>query len=157
MRQFAGHVWSCFNPSPPDSAERTKLFVNTDTYFLAADGLRKLNQREIHFNHAVRKRVDAEAKDGRFVFSDKWPTAEPDAAAGLLIREATGGKWVTGIAWREFLSAQGHNPWDCMHLSVRVGPLKAGDTKQIRGRIYLFPGDKDECLHRIQSDFPAEP
>ena len=120
---------------------------------LGPDGLVQLNKREIHFNSEVRRAVDAEAKDGRYVWSNKWPTAEPNATAGVLIRESTDSKWVTGIVWEEFLSAQGHNPWDCMHLCVRVGPLRAGRSKQINGKIYLFPGTKQECLQRIRTDF----
>jgi hypothetical protein len=150
--EIAGII-PCFNPGPANSPDRSQAFVNTNTYFLGPEGLERLHKREIHFNQAVRKLVDAEADDGRYAWSDKWPKADPNAAAGLLIREATDAKWVTAIAWEEFLSAQGHNPWDCMHLCVRVGPLKAGESKSIRGRIYLFPGSKEDCLERIREDF----
>lgn len=141
----------CFNPGPREA--RDEQFVNDKTYFLAADALVQLAKREIHFNDRFRRAVDAEARDGRYVWSDKWPLAEPNAAAGLLLRESSDGRWVTGIAWEDFLSAQGHNPWDCMHLSVRVGPLKPGESKRIRGRMYLFPGDKQKLLERFQADF----
>ena len=63
------------------------------------------------------------------------------------------GNWVAGIAWADFLSAQGHNPWYCMHLSVCVGPLKRGESKTVKGRIYLFEGDGEACLEKYKRDF----
>lgn len=141
----------CFNPGPAKT--RNRHFANTDTYFLAPDGLTKLVRRKIHFNASVRDLVDREAKEGRYNWSHKWPMSVPDAAGGLIVREATGGKWVCGIAWEDFLSAQAHNPWECMHLSIRIGPLPRGGEKDIRGKIYLFQGDKEELLIRYQNDF----
>jgi hypothetical protein len=40
-----------------------------------------------------------------------------------------------------------------MHLSVRVGPLKPGESKKIRGRMYLLRGDRESLLERFQADF----
>ena len=60
---------------------------------------------------------------------------------------------VAGIAWKDFLSAQGHNPRKCMHLSVRVGPLARGESKTVRGRVYLFPGTARDCLAHFEEDF----
>jgi hypothetical protein len=142
-----------FNPAAPRPADRSTAFLNTDTFFLAAGGLERLEHREIHFNHTLRDEVDARALSRPLVFSSKWPLSESDATGGLLIRESTDRRWVTAIVWEDFLSAQGHNPWDCMHLGVRVGPLAAGGSKRIRGRIYLLPGDRDEILERVRRDF----
>jgi hypothetical protein len=60
-----------------------------------------------------------------------------------------------GIAWDSFLSAQGHNPVRCMHLSVRVGPLRRGETKTVHGKIYLLKGSKDDCFKLFKEDFIA--
>ena len=79
-----------------------------------------------------------------------------DASIALLSEQPTDGKWVCGIAWQEFLSAQGHNPWECMHLSIRIGPLASGESKTIRGKIYLFEGNKDKLLQRYHDDFGDE-
>jgi len=144
----------CFNPGP--SKTRNPRFANTNTYFLGPDGLEKLVKREIHFNAAVRDLVNREAQDGRYVWTDKWPMSEPNAVGGLIVREATDGKWVCGIAWEDFLSAQGHNPWECMHLSIRIGPLGPGESKTICGKIYLFEGDKKDLLRRYYEDFADE-
>lgn len=141
----------CFNPGPTET--RNPQFANTNTYFCGKTCLERQHEREIHFNAALRDSIDQQSDRGTFVFSRKWPTSESDAMRGLLIRESTDGRWVTGIAWDDFLSAQGHNPWQCMHLCIRVGPLKKGQTRTIRGRIYLFEGDREDCLRRYCKDF----
>jgi len=141
----------CFNPGPPDS--RNRHFANTNTYFLAADGLTRQVGREIHFNADLRDQINARPDQGAFSFSRKWPTSPVDASAGLLLRASDDGRWVTGIAWERFLSAQAHNPWECMHLCIRVGPLKRGQARTIRGRVYLFQGSPEDCLRRYREDF----
>jgi hypothetical protein len=70
-----------------------------------------------------------------------------------VLRESIDGNWVTGIAWENYLSAQGHNPRKCMHLSLRVGPLKVGESKTLRGKIYLFKGSKEDCVGHYKKDF----
>jgi hypothetical protein len=143
---------ACFNPGPQST--RNRQFANTDTWFHASDGLTSLAikaPREIHYNAELREAIDAEANDGKYVWSPKWPASEVDAIDGLIIRESTDRKWVTGIAWERFLSAQGHNPWECMHLSAHVGPLKPGQERSIVGRIWLFRGDKENLLSRYQA------
>jgi len=111
------------------------------TYFLGTEGPELLKEREIHFNTALKEQILKKSQDGKGTFagfSDKWPTSDRDAVKGLMVRESVDGTWVTGIAWDHFLSAQGHNPRKCMHLSVGVGPLKVGESKEIHGKIYLF-------------------
>ena len=153
----------CFNPGNPVWGQaRNLLFLDEDhehTYFLGKDGLDLIkgqSPREIHFSHDYRAAIMAwkkERGEEDFVFSEKWPTSDRDVYAGLLVREAQDRQWTMGIAWESFLSAQGHNPWNCMHLSVRVGPLKPGQSRTIRGRIYLIQGSKEDCLKRFERDF----
>jgi len=143
-------VIPCFNPGPEE--RRNPQFANTNTYFFGPEGLVRSHLREIHFNEAVRAAVDREAVDGKYVWTEKWPLSEVNAKSGLIIRESTNGGWVAGIAWERFLSAQAHNPWECMHLSVRVGPLAPGESRTVRGRIYIFEGDKEACLRRMSND-----
>ena len=156
----------CLNPGDPRKrSERNSLFLDEDrlqTYFRSKNGLDLIKgefPREIHFNHKCRSSVMAwnkEREDGQFVFDGKWPTSERDAYAGVMIREGRDGRYVMGIAWESFLSAQGHNPWNCMHLSVLVGPLAIGEKKRIRGRIYLFEGSKENCLELFEKEFMTQ-
>ena len=142
---------ACFNPGPRET--RNRQFANTNSWFLSADGLRPLAikaPREIHYNTALRKVINVQADDGRFDWTFKWPASDVDAIDGLIIRESTDREWVTGIAWNRFLSAQGHNPWECMHLSAHVGPLEPGQTRNVMGRIWLFRGNRDDLLSRYR-------
>lgn len=142
----------CFNPGPADA--RNPRFANTNTWFHGPGGLQRLEKREIHFSRALETNLRGISPELRFVFSGKWPTASAGAASGIVIRESGDGEWVTGIAWEDFLSVQAHNPWECMHLAVRVGPLKPGQRKTTRGKVYLFRGKKEDCFQRYLRDFP---
>jgi len=125
------------------------------TYFLGKDGLTLLKAREMHFNHDLRHDLDEISEDraGRFSsFSGKWPTSQDNAYGGLMVRESVDQKWVVGIAWDRYLGAQGHNPRRCMHLSVTVGSLSVGQKRNLRGKIYLFKGSRQECLDRYRRE-----
>ena len=42
----------------------------------------------------------------------------------------------------------------CLHADFRIDGLKPGETKQIRGKIYLIPADIDARLKRYEKGFP---
>ena len=42
----------------------------------------------------------------------------------------------------------------CLHSDFRIGGLKPGQTKTIRGKIYLMPADVEHLLARYRADFP---
>lgn len=42
----------------------------------------------------------------------------------------------------------------CLHSDFRIGGLKPGETKQIRGKIYILKNDVAELLRRYRKDFP---
>ncbi|GMQ94611.1 MAG: hypothetical protein BMS9Abin12_2110 [Acidimicrobiia bacterium] len=135
----------CFSPGPEGAS--TEQFRSTPISFVGVDGFDRLRAREIHFNEELRAKVDAAGDStGRFAWSDKWPTAHDNATSGLMTRASSDARWVTGIAWERFLSAQGNNPWDCMHLAVQIGPLTPDETRNVRGRIYLSAGTKEDLL-----------
>jgi len=144
----------CFNPGPQGS--RNEAFTDeqhVNTFFRGPAGFERLEQREIHFNARLKDLLRAVSHDLSFVFSQKWPTSDRDAVTGLLIRTSRDGAWVTGIAWEDFVSVQGHNPWMCMHHSVRVGPLAPGQASKIRGRVYLFKGSREDLWERHRRQF----
>lgn len=123
------------------------------TFFVSSGGLTPLTSRALHFNVAYRAAAERRSDGGRFAFSQKWPTSGDDAVAGLLVRESEDGRWVTGVAWADFLSVQGHNPWSCLHACARIGALKPDESRTVRGRLYLFRGTKEDCLARFEKDF----
>ena len=148
----------CFNPGKQPEVAESPTFFDDDqnrTFYLGGEGLMPLIRRDIHFNHTFRTAIDAEAENGHYVFSDKWPTSPANASGGLLLRESSDHQWIAAIAWSDFLSLQGHNPWRCMHQSIRIGPLSPGATKSIDGRIYLYQGTREDCLAKFKADFPA--
>ena len=171
VTNLSGHDWPelaaiipCWNPGQQPGADPTKraplnvIFADDGrdkTFFVSGRGLETLDSRAIHFHQQFRPLLDRLSPQGKFVFSNKWPTSEVNAATGILIRESADQAWVTGIGWEDCLSVQGHNPWACMHASVRVGPLKRGEKKTVRGRVYLFPGSRNDCLKRWRQAFPA--
>jgi hypothetical protein len=42
----------------------------------------------------------------------------------------------------------------CIHADFRIGGLQPGETKKIRGKIYILPNDIPALLTRYQKDFP---
>ena len=42
----------------------------------------------------------------------------------------------------------------CLHSDFRLGGVAPGETKRIRGKIYLVPNDIDRLLSRYAADFP---
>lgn len=157
----------CFNPGY-DGPKKTNAIPNPNfyddghdhTYFCGEDGLDLLAgeaPREIHFNDTLQSAIESSPKqrdDGQFVWYHKWPRSPRNAHKGLLVRESEDRTQTMAIVWEDFLTAQGHNPWKCMHLSIRVGPLKPGESKSVRGKMYLFEGTKKDLLKKLKKDFP---
>ena len=42
----------------------------------------------------------------------------------------------------------------CLHSDFRIGGLKPGETKKVRGKVYVVPADVDRLLARYRADFP---
>jgi hypothetical protein len=42
----------------------------------------------------------------------------------------------------------------CIHSDFRIGGLQPGETKKIRGRLYIVPNDMGGLLGRYREDFP---
>jgi len=149
----------CFNPGGLDSCIKvvpTLHFfddAHERTWFLGKDGVEGLEGHAIHFDEKLREEINEQACEGKFGFSEKWPTSERNASIGLIVRESCDKSWVSGIGWEQFVVVQAHNPWRCMHVSICVGPLKQGQTKEIKGKVYLFPGSKEMCFEKFLGEF----
>ena len=62
-------------------------------------------------------------------------------------------KWIMATAWEPYQELfQGVRV--CMHSDLRIGGLKPGETKKIRGKIYLVPADVRALVSRYERDFP---
>ena len=63
------------------------------------------------------------------------------------------GKQVMAVAWEPYQEIfQG--VICCIHSDFRLGGLQAGETKLIRGKIYLVPADIPALVSRYERDFP---
>lgn len=61
-------------------------------------------------------------------------------------------KMILAVAWEPYQEIfQG--VISCMHSDFRIGGLKPGETKKIRGRVYIVPADEKKLLARFEADF----
>ena len=78
-------------------------------------------------------------------------TVVPDD--GLIGAFSGDGQWIFATAWEPYQELfQG--VIRCLHSDLRLGGLQPGETKQIRGRIYLMKSDPEALRDRYARDFP---
>lgn len=62
-------------------------------------------------------------------------------------------KMILAVAWEPYQEIfQGVIA--CMHNDFRIGGLKPGETKRIKGKLYVLPNDVPTLLKRFEQDFP---
>ena len=72
---------------------------------------------------------------------------------GLIGCFSVDGKWIFATAFEPYQELfQGVAR--CLHSDFRIGEVKPGETRNIRGKIYLMPDDVDALLKRYAKDFP---
>jgi hypothetical protein len=144
----------CYNPGPAE-VRNQELAHHRATWYLGRERTARIEALEIHLNAAFREALMARSEDGVFGFSSKWPPSgvEGDAIGGLVLRQSRDSTFVTAIGWEEFLTVQAHNPWQCMHLSVRIGPLAPGQSRVVKGRIWHRPGTVREVTEEYRAEF----
>jgi hypothetical protein len=72
---------------------------------------------------------------------------------GLIGCYSADGKRILATAWEPYQELfQGIIV--CLHSDFRIGGLKPGETKTIRGKLYLTGADVDALLKRYEADFP---
>jgi hypothetical protein len=74
---------------------------------------------------------------------------------GLIGCYSSDDKYIFATAWQPYQELfQGVAR--CLHSDFRIGGLKPGETKQIRGKIYILPADEKALLRRYAKDFPEQ-
>lgn len=74
---------------------------------------------------------------------------------GLIGCVSADGKELIATAWEPYQELfQGVIV--CLHSDFRIGGLKAGESRTIRGKIYLMPADFTELRSRYLKDFPGQ-
>lgn len=76
-------------------------------------------------------------------------------SSGLCGAFSADGKQIIALAWEPYQEIfQG--VITCLHNDFRIGGLKPGETKRIRGKIYVVPADEKALLARFERDFPEQ-
>lgn len=151
----------CLNPGREGNDDPiVQEFADHDrshTFYHGENGLELLEGRTLHVNEdyfdLLQESLSADRIDSEENLPWSWGDTSQTATKPVLLRESPDGDWATGIVWEEFLGAQGHNPWNCMHLLVNIGPLSAGESKTVHGKIYLEHESTRQLLERMNAEF----
>jgi len=74
---------------------------------------------------------------------------------GLIGCYSADGKTIFATAWEPYQELfQGVA--SCLHSDFRIGGVKAGEEKHIRGKIYILPADVEGLVKRYRGDFPEQ-
>lgn len=141
---------ACFNPGPPQT-QPYEMGHHKSTWFIGPQGLERLGDRDFHFRSSLRAGLERLSPELEFDFSPRWRSSERDDHGGLLVRTSQSGRWSCGVAWEDWLGVQAHNPWLCMHIATRVGPLARGAARSVRGRLVLLEGSREVALERLRA------
>lgn len=83
------------------------------------------------------------------------PLSELVPSTGLCGAFSGDGKQIFATAWEPYQEIfQGVIA--CLHNDFRIGGLKPGETKSIRGKIYIVPADRAALIARFNRDFPEQ-
>jgi hypothetical protein len=81
------------------------------------------------------------------------PLSSKIPSNGLIGAFSADDQWIFATAWEPYQELfQGVAR--CLHSDFRLGGLQPGETKKIRGKIYIVRADVPALLHRYQNDFP---
>lgn len=83
------------------------------------------------------------------------PLSKLTPSSGLCGCFSADGKQVLAVAWEPYQEIfQG--VITCLHSDFRIGGLKSGETKQIRGKIYITDANVERLVRRYERDFPEQ-
>jgi hypothetical protein len=124
------------------------------SFIFTADGLKTMNQ--------TRRTEEAIYRGGQVYVpagidrNDVNPRPlSPEVPANNLVGcFSSDGRWLLATAWDQTQELfQGVIV--CLHADPRIGGLKPGETKRLRGKVYVLPNDPAALLQRYRRDFPA--
>ena len=76
-------------------------------------------------------------------------------SSGLCGAFSADGRQIVALAWEPYQEIfQG--VITCLHNDFRLGGLRPGETKNIRGKIYLVAADVAQLVRRFEADFPEQ-
>lgn len=115
---------------------------------------------------AARLPIEPWATKARYVPGQVWcpknvdrndvnprPLSDVVPSNGLIGCYSADEKWILATAWEPYQELfQGVIV--CVHSDFRIGGLKPGETKKIRGKLYIVPAQMEELRKRYEKDFP---
>jgi len=82
------------------------------------------------------------------------PLSEIIPSNGLIGCFSSDEKWIFAVAFDPYQELfQGVAR--CLHSDFRIGGLNPGESKSIRGKIYIVRNNVTDLLHRYERDFPG--
>jgi hypothetical protein len=108
------------------------------------------------------------AKEARYVYGQVYgapgvdrndlnprPLSKHVPSSGLCGAFSSDNKMILAVAWEPYQEIfQG--VITCIHSDFRLGGLAAGETKKIRGKLYVVPADVAALVKRYERDFPEQ-
>ena len=83
------------------------------------------------------------------------PLSQEVPSNGLIGCYSADNRWIFATAFEPYQELfQG--VIRCLHADFRLGGLQPGETKTIRGKIYIVPADMQTLLKRYERDFPEQ-
>src|SRR6185295_12446572 len=80
------------------------------------------------------------------------PISNDQPANGLIGCYSDDNNYIMATAWDHYQELfQGI--FVCLHSDPRIGGLKPGETKKLRGKLYVLKNDPQELLARYRKDF----
>ncbi|MBM3836881.1 MAG: hypothetical protein FJ398_02760 [Verrucomicrobia bacterium] len=112
-----------------DKTRRTEeaIYRGGQVYVPAGINLDDVNPRPISPEKPVNGLIGCFSADGKYLLATAWDHTQ-ELFQGVIV---------------------------CIHNDPRVGGLKAGKTKKLRGKLYFMKNDPAELLKRYQRDFPT--
>ncbi|MBI2948101.1 MAG: hypothetical protein HYY23_10655 [Verrucomicrobia bacterium] len=112
-----------------DKTQRTEeaVYRGGQVYVPAGINLEDVNPRPISPEKPVNGLIGCFSADGKYLLATAWDHTQ-ELFQGVIV---------------------------CIHNDPRVGGLKPGETKKLRGKLYFLKSDPAELLKRYQRDFPT--
>ena len=113
-----------------DKTKRTEdaLYRGGQVYVPAGINLDDVNPRPISPEKPVNGLIGCVSPDGKFLLATAWDQTQ-ELFQGVIV---------------------------CIHNDPRVGGLKPGESKKLRGKLYFMKNDPEALLKRYERDFPVK-
>ncbi|MEP7106996.1 MAG: hypothetical protein ABI760_03425 [Ferruginibacter sp.] len=113
-----------------DKTRRTEdgLYKGGQEYIPKGINLNDVNPRSISLDQPVNGLIGCFSDDNKYIMATAWDKYQ-ELFQGIFV---------------------------CIHSDPRIGGLKAGEVKKLRGKIYIIKNDPAKLLQRYEKDFPVK-